>query len=74
MTTQDETFKAYYAAMADADLLKLAANKRSYIEVAQKMMADELDRRHLSLPADADAVAGTKHRWSFAKLGKVFHH
>jgi hypothetical protein len=67
MTTQDGALKVYYAAMDDADLLKLAANRRSYIEAAQKMMDYELERRHLSPPRPAQA-AGSSSRLSFHGL------
>jgi len=50
--------------MADADLLKLAANKSSFIDVAQRLMTDELARRHLSLPAEPCAGAAP---WSIRK-------
>ena len=78
MTTLDQTFKAYYASMADSDLLKLAANKNSYIDVAQRMMTEELVRRHLSLPAIRSAPGRPRFRWStrsaIAKLTTVFRH
>jgi hypothetical protein len=50
MKTQSQTFREYYASMTDADLLKMAANKTSFIEIAQKAMEDELTRRHLAGP------------------------
>jgi hypothetical protein len=76
--TQDQAFKAYYSTMADADLLRLAANKRSYIEAAQRSMADELARRHLSLPVEACTTGGRRFRWSIPSaikgLTRVFRH
>lgn len=53
MKTQSQTFREYYASMTDADLLKMAANKTSFIEIAQKAMEDELTRRQLAAPAAA---------------------
>jgi hypothetical protein len=36
--------------MTDAELLEVAANKTSFIGIAQKILADELDERHLTAP------------------------
>lgn len=36
--------------MTDAELLEVAANKNSFIGIAQKILADELDQRHLTGP------------------------
>ena len=49
MTGQEQAFRAYYASMTDAELLKIAANKTSFIDVAQKTLADELMRRNLTV-------------------------
>ena len=61
--TLDQTFKAYYSSMEDGDLLKLAANKFSFIDVAQRMMTDELERRHLT------AVVSTKYSRQPSRCG-----
>ena len=76
MATQNQTFKAYYASMPDADLLKLAANKNSYIDIAQKAMAEEIERRHLAPPVEAGGKeAPPGHLWhGIGNLRKVFHH
>lgn len=78
MTTLDQTFRDYYSSMEDADLLKLAANRGSYIDVAQQMMTQELARRHLSLPLEPSTTAGQRAKWStrnsVAKITRVFHH
>jgi hypothetical protein len=34
VTTQQQAFKAYYASLTEAELLKIAANKRSFLDVA----------------------------------------
>jgi hypothetical protein len=47
MTTQEQAFKAYYASMADDELLRIEANKVSFVDVAQRLLADELSRRGL---------------------------
>ena len=48
MTEQEQAFSAYYASMTDVELLRIAANKTSFIDVAQKVLADELTRRGIS--------------------------
>lgn len=55
MKSPSQTFREYYASMTDADLLKMVANKTSFIEIAQKAMEDELARRHLTPPLAATA-------------------
>ena len=59
MTVQEHAFRAYYASMTDAELLKTAANRRSFIEIAQKLLAEELTRRSLQVSQD-EPVPGTK--------------
>jgi len=51
MTTQEQAFRVYYGSMADAELLRTAVHKDSYIALAQKLMAEEIDKRHLAVPA-----------------------
>jgi hypothetical protein len=58
MTTLNQAFRTYYSAMADADLLRLAANKGSFIEVAQNVMTEELARRHLNPPVEPRSTPG----------------
>ena len=50
MTTQEEAFREYYASMTDAELLRIAANKISFVDIAQKVLADELVKRNLIVP------------------------
>ena len=47
MTIQEQAFITYYASMTDAELLQVAVNKTSLIEVAQKTLANELVKRNL---------------------------
>lgn len=47
MTVQETAFRTYYASLTDAELLKIAANKGSYIAVAQEALARELKLRDL---------------------------
>ena len=55
MTVQEQAFQSYYASLTDAELLKIAANKRSYIAVAQEALARELRNRNLVQPAGSEA-------------------
>jgi hypothetical protein len=64
MTVQEQAFRAYYSRLSDAELLKIHANKRSFIPIAQEALAAELRRRRLQIP---DANPGEK---AEAKLGK----
>ena len=62
VTTQQQAFKAYYASLTEAELLKIAANKRSFLDVAQEALANELRGRNLapsepSLSADNRTAA-----------------
>lgn len=57
MTVQEQAFRAYYASLTDAELLKIAANKHSYIAVAQEALTRELQNRSLG---EGATVAPTK--------------
>jgi len=48
MRTQEQALRVYYAAMTDAELQNAAANRSSFLPVAQKLQAEELRRRHLA--------------------------
>ena len=48
MTTQQQAFKVYYSSLTDAELMKIAANKRSFLDVAQEALANELRGRNLT--------------------------
>ena len=50
MTIQEQAFITYYASMTDAELLQVASNKTSLIEVAQKTLDNELVKRNLVTP------------------------
>ena len=69
MDVQERAFHDYYASLADGDLLAMAANRTSFVEVAQRAMREELERRHLSLP-EPPASAQAHHAGFFAR---VFH-
>jgi hypothetical protein len=51
MTIQEQAFISYYGSMTDAELLQVAVNKTSLIEVAQKTLANELVKRNLMTPS-----------------------
>jgi hypothetical protein len=53
MHVQEQAFRAYYASMTDRDLLAVAANRMSFIDLAQQILREELARRRLTLPAEA---------------------
>ena len=82
MTGQQQAFRAYYASMTDVELLRIAANKTSFIDVAQKVLADELTRRG-NLRVTLEALPGPSVRSEptalnfFSRLAKrlggVFH-
>ena len=50
MTAQQEAFKVYYSSLTDADLMKIAANRHSFLDVAQEALANELRGRNLAPP------------------------
>jgi hypothetical protein len=56
MTIQEQAFITYYASMTDAELLQVAVNKTSLIEVAQKTLANELVKRNLVTPSAVPPV------------------
>ena len=81
MTGQEQAFRAYYASMTDAELLRIAANKTSFIDVAQKISADELMRRNLTVTLEALPGASVRPQQTASnvssglakRLGGVFH-
>ena len=48
MRTQEQAFRAYYASMTDAELLQIETNRKSFIGIAQMVLASELDKRGLT--------------------------
>ena len=59
MTIQERAFITYYASMTDAELLQVAVNKTSLIEVAQQTLANELVKRNLEIPGGSGLYAGS---------------
>jgi hypothetical protein len=56
MRTQEQAFRAYYASMTDAELLTTGRNRGSFIPLAQTLLTEELQRRHLTPSADIRAA------------------
>jgi len=74
---QEQAFRAYYSSMTDAELLEVAANKTSFIGIAQKILADELDERHLTAPVSTRQRAPERTALSLVsdltkRLGGIF--
>jgi hypothetical protein len=76
MTIQQQAFITYYASMTDAELLQVASNKTSLIEVAQKTLDNELGKRNLvtpvAIPIDAPVQVGPPAFHVFRRLAKLF--
>jgi hypothetical protein len=59
--------------MTDAEVLRVAANKTSFIDLAQKTLADELMRRNLTAPQVVPAAGVGSGRTAlnvFSRLAK----
>ena len=67
MHSQEHAFRTYYASMSDSDLLAVAANRGSFVEIAQKMLSEEMTRRGLAFPPDSGPpeppAAGGLRQW-----------
>jgi hypothetical protein len=50
MRTQEQALRVYYSAMPDGELRSAAANKGSFLPLAQRLLTEELQRRHLGAP------------------------
>jgi hypothetical protein len=76
MTIQEQAFITYYASMTDAELLQVASNKTSLIEVAQKTLDNELVKRNLvtpvAVPVDAPVQIEPPTFNVFRKLVRMF--
>ena len=78
MTAQQQAFKAYYSSLTDAELLKIAANRHSFLAVAQEVLDGELRSRDLasiepspSAGQTAEASAGLWARMARSIRGAV---
>ena len=75
MRTQEQAFRAYYASMTDPELLEVAANRVSFIAVAQKVVDDELRKRGLTPLAEPVPAAHHSAIWNWGHhLFERFHH
>jgi hypothetical protein len=76
MTIQEQAFITYYASMTDAELLQVASNKTSLIEVAQKTLDNELVKRNLvtavAVPVDVPVQIEPLAFNVFRKLVRMF--
>jgi len=78
MRTQEQAFRAYYASMTDAELLQTAANRSSFIAVAQRLLAEELGQRQLSPSPGPLPPVRRSIFWAWgdhlARLARRLHH
>ena len=74
MRTQEQALRVYYAAMPDQELQNTAANQSSFLPVAQKLLADELRRRHLVPQELAGPVSPSQHPSIIQGLRHAFRH
>lgn len=72
MGVQEQAFRDYYASMTDADLLAVAANKSSFLDLAQQILSEEMERRRLPLPSPA-APAAAPANGPGGPIGRLFH-
>jgi len=73
--SQEQAFRAYYASMTEGELLQTAANRNSFIGVAQKILAQELDSRGLTPSPPPQPPARHSAVWNWGHhLVERFHH
>ena len=77
MRSQEQAFRAYYSSMTDQDLLETAANRGSFIDIAQRTLADELRKRDLGPLPGPDRPVRHSMVWNWgnhlAKLARRHH-
>jgi len=73
MRTQEQALRIYYAAMPDADLQSAAANRSSFLPLAQRLLTEELRKRHLE-EAPAAATGVPEHHGVMNVLRHAFRH
>jgi len=66
MGTQERAFRLYYASMTDAELLQTADNRQSFVSLAQQVLGEELDRRHLSVPVPSAPPTRHSALWNWS--------
>ncbi|HUI80864.1 MAG TPA: hypothetical protein VLY24_23220 [Bryobacteraceae bacterium] len=70
--TQEQALRIYYAAMPDGELQHAAANKDSFLPIAQRLLGEELRRRHLE--AESAQPAHLAHHGLLQGLRHAFRH
>jgi len=65
MRTQEQAFRAYYTSMNDAELLQVAANRQSYIAIAQTVLSSELEKRGLTPASPSSPPAHHSFLWNW---------
>jgi hypothetical protein len=75
MRNQEQTLRAYYASMTDAELARTAENRASFVATAQKLLEEEMARRGLST-ADVPVHEPGRHEPHFGawRIGHFFRH
>jgi hypothetical protein len=78
MRSQEQAFRAYYASMTNSELLQTARNRSSFIDVAQKLLGEELKKRNLTVSPEPVPAIQHSFVWTWgdhlAKFAKRFHH
>jgi hypothetical protein len=78
MRSQEQAFRAYYASMTNSELLQTARNRSSFIDVAQKLLGEELKKRNFTVSPGPVPAIQHSFVWTWgdqlAKFAKRFHH
>jgi hypothetical protein len=59
VTVQQQAFQVYYSSLTTEELLKIAANRRSFVSVAQEALVRELRERNLD-PGEPSPSSGNR--------------
>ena len=74
MRTQEQALRVYYAAMPDAELQHAAVNKDSFLPVVQRLLDEELHRRHLAAEPSAAPAHAPEGHGVMSALRHAFRH
>ena len=74
MRTQEQALRVYYAAMPDAELQNAALNRGSFLPLAQRLLAEELQRRHLAAEPSAVPEHPAEGHGMLSVLRHAFRH
>jgi hypothetical protein len=72
--TQQQALKVYYAAMPDQELQHAAANKNSFLPIVQRLLEEELKRRHLAPQDPTPSARGGTDQGVMRGLRHAFRH